>query len=233
MPGAGRTRASLPWSPAAHRLEAARRLGWAHIEALIVEGTPDEVRLIEIDENLARADLTVLDRARFLATRKRILERMHPSKHGGGDRKSVDYTEENQSPKFGLRSFPEVAMERTGLSRSSLYRAVEIGKGLEDQAAADLAGTGLADWEGDLHALSRMPASKQRVIAAICRDAPRGATLRKAVAALDGRGKRAKTTTGGRTHAGADLAALQRAWRGADDETRRRFLDWIERGRHG
>ena len=28
----------------AHRLDAARRLGWAHIEALIVEGTPDEVR---------------------------------------------------------------------------------------------------------------------------------------------------------------------------------------------
>ena len=142
----------------AHRLEAARRLGWAHIEALIVEGTPDEVRLIEIDENLARAELTVLDRARFLAARKRIHERMHPSQHRGGDRKSIDYAEENQSPKFGLRSFPEVAMERSGLSRSSLYRAVEIGKSLDDQAAADLAGTGLADREGGLHALSRMPA---------------------------------------------------------------------------
>ena len=89
-------------------------------------------------------------------------------------------------------------MKRTGLSRSSLYRAVEIGKGLDDQAARDLAGTGLADRESDLHALSRMPASKQRVIAAICRDVPRGATLGKALAALDGRGKRAKTTGPGR-----------------------------------
>ena len=143
----------------AHRLEAARRLGWAHIEALIVEGTPDEVRLIEIDENLARAALTVLDRARFLAARERIYLRLYPERRRGGDRKSIEYAEENQSPKFGLRSFPEAAMERTGLSRSSLYRAVEIGKGLDDQAARDLAGTGLADREGDLHVLSRMSAS--------------------------------------------------------------------------
>ncbi len=69
----------------AHRLEAARRLGWAHIEALIVEGTPDEVRLIEIDENLARAELTVLDRARFLATRKRIYLRLHPERRRGDE----------------------------------------------------------------------------------------------------------------------------------------------------
>ena len=75
----------------AHRLEAARRLGWAHIEALIVEGTPDEVRLIEIDENLARAELTVLDRARFLATRKRIYLRLNPAQRRGGDHKGVDY----------------------------------------------------------------------------------------------------------------------------------------------
>ena len=155
----------------AHRLEAARRLGWTHIEALIVEGTPDEVRLIEIDENLARAELTVLDRARFLAARKRIHERMYPAQHRGGDRKSIDYAGENQSAKFALRSFSHDAMAHTGLSRRAVYRAVEIGKGLDDQAAADLAGTGLVDREGDLHALSRMPASKQRVIAAICRDA--------------------------------------------------------------
>ena len=69
----------------AHRLDAARRLGWAHIEALIVEGTPDEVRLIEIDENLARAELTVLDRARFLAARKRIYLRLHPERRRGGE----------------------------------------------------------------------------------------------------------------------------------------------------
>ena len=271
----------------AHRLEVARRLGWSHIEALIVEGTPDEVRLIEIDENLARAALTVLDRPCFLAARKRIYLRLHPERRRGGDRKGVDYKQGNLTAKFAVRSFADEVGASAGLSERAARRAVDIGEKLDDQAAADLAGTGLADRKGDLHALSRMPASKQRVMAAICRDAPRGATLGKALAALDdqaaadlagtglvdregdlhalsrmptskqrviaaicrdaprgatlgkalaaleGRGKRAKTTTGGRTPAGAGLAALQRAWRGADEETRRRFLDWIGGGRHG
>ena len=217
----------------AHRLEAARRLGWAHIEALIVEGTPDEVRLIEIDENFARAELTVLDRARFLATRKRIYLRLHPEQRRGGDRKSVDYKQQNPTAKFAVRSFADEVGANAGLSERAVRRAVDIGEKLDEQVAVDLAGTGLVDREGDLHALSRMPASKQRVIAAICRDAPGGATLGKALAALEGRGKPAKTTTGGRTPTGAGLAALQRAWRGADEETRRRFLDWIEGGRHG
>ena len=208
-------------------------LGWAHIEALIVEGTPDEVRLIEIDENLARAELTVLNLARFLATRKRIYLRLYPERRRGGDRKSVDYKQENLTAKFAVRSFAEEVGTSAGLSERAVRRAVDIGEKLEDRAAADLAGTGLVDREGDLHALSRMPASKQRVIAAICRDAPRGAALGKAPAAVEGRGKRAKAMTRGRTPAGAGLAALQRAWRCADEETRRRFLDWIEGERHG
>ena len=218
---------------AAHRLEAARRLGWAHIEALIVEGTRDEVRLIEIDENLARAELTVHDRARFLAARKRIYLRLYPERRRGGDRKSVDCKQENLTAKLAVRSFADEVGASAGLSERAVRRAVDIGEKLDDQAAADLAGTGLADREDDLHALSRMPISKQRVIAVICRDAPRGATLGKALAALDGRGKRAKAPTGDRAAAGAGLAALQRAWHGADDETRRRFLDWIEGDRHG
>jgi len=42
---------------------ARSRLGWAHVEAMIVEGTLGEVRLIAIDENLARAALPPRDRA--------------------------------------------------------------------------------------------------------------------------------------------------------------------------
>ena len=146
---------------------------------------------------------------------------------------SFDYKQENLTAKFAVRSFADEVEANAGLSERVVRRAVDVGEKLNDRAAADLADTGLADREGDLHALSRMPASKQRVVAAIGRDAPRGATLGKALAALEGRGKRAKTTTGGRTPGGAGLVADQRAWRGADDETRRRFLHWIEGERHG
>ena len=41
-----------------HRLEAARKLGWDSIRALVVEGfDADHAQLAEIDENLIRADL--------------------------------------------------------------------------------------------------------------------------------------------------------------------------------
>jgi ParB/RepB/Spo0J family partition protein len=46
-----------------HRLEACRRLGRAHIEARIVDLDDTERRLLEIAENLHRAELTAFERA--------------------------------------------------------------------------------------------------------------------------------------------------------------------------
>src|ERR1700733_2056722 len=53
-----------------HRLLAARVLGWERTGAQIFNGTPQEARLREIDENLYRAELNPLDQAVFLAERR-------------------------------------------------------------------------------------------------------------------------------------------------------------------
>ena len=51
-----------------HRLEAARRLGWEEIQATITyDWTADEARMWEISENLARAELTALERDEHVA----------------------------------------------------------------------------------------------------------------------------------------------------------------------
>ena len=56
-----------------HRLEAAKRLGWDEIEAkLWADVTDDWARLMEIDDNIAGAELNPLDTALFLAERKRV-----------------------------------------------------------------------------------------------------------------------------------------------------------------
>ena len=210
----------------AHRLAAAEQLGWTRIEAIVVDGTPDEMRLIEIDENLARAELTALGRARFLAARKAIYARAGAPKKHTLYPQDTDFTEQNRSPNFGLLSFSSDAMDRTGLSKSAVYRAVEIGEGLCEEAAVALADTPLAERESDLHRLARMPAAKQRVIAGLCRAPVGPATLEKALAALEGKGgaKRAKH----RAKTPAGLPALQRAWRAADVGTRRCFLQWVD-----
>src|SRR5271165_1426853 len=50
-----------------HRLEAAKKLGWEHIDAFIIEGNETDARICQLMENLYRADLTPLQRAEDVA----------------------------------------------------------------------------------------------------------------------------------------------------------------------
>jgi hypothetical protein len=51
----------------AHRLEAARRSGLEHIDCKFFEGDETEARIVQVEENLFRKHLTVLQRAELLA----------------------------------------------------------------------------------------------------------------------------------------------------------------------
>jgi ParB-like chromosome segregation protein Spo0J len=48
-----------------HRVESAKLLGWTHIDAFITECVDVEADIWVIDENLKRAELTVLERAQL------------------------------------------------------------------------------------------------------------------------------------------------------------------------
>ena len=56
-----------------HRVTAARLLGWTTIRAIIRDVDEINARLNEIDENLFREDLTVLQQAEHIAEREEIL----------------------------------------------------------------------------------------------------------------------------------------------------------------
>ena len=58
----------------AHRVAAAKLLGWRDIRAVIKEIDELDARLIEIDENLYRADLDVLEQAEHIQEREEILQ---------------------------------------------------------------------------------------------------------------------------------------------------------------
>ena len=228
----------------AHRLEAARRLGWELIDARIVDGPPERTRLMEIDENLARADLSPLDRARFLAERKRVYEPLNPGSRHGGDRSGAAAgTNERQTDKMStcspadesdpeaqpgivaVRSFAADAGDLCGFSERTVRRAVEIGEGLADDVAAALAETHLAHREGDLRAIARMPHDEQRELIRDIRaldEPPR--TLR------DVRPPEAAPEPGeaAMEAAPAALEALQRLWLRVDDDIRDRFLGWVD-----
>jgi ParB family chromosome partitioning protein len=153
----------------AHRVTAARYLGWETIQAIVLSMTPDEAVLAEIDENLIRRELTILDRAIALKMRKEAYERAHPETAHGGDRKSRKKREENQVANlatFGKDRFTKEAAAKTGLSERSIQRAIQLISELDPEAIEALRLSPLADNQGQLFALAELPQEAQRTAAA-------------------------------------------------------------------
>lgn len=155
------------------RLMAARKVGWSHIDALVVPITsmaPGERRLAEVFENLIRADLTALDRAIFLAELKDVHEQLHPeTKHGAvGGRGG----KKNETAIF---AFSIETAEQTGMSRRSIEVAVAIAKGLGAEVRTRLQGTWLAEHQSGLKTLSEQPEKTQQQLLDILFATPPGA----------------------------------------------------------
>ncbi len=63
-----------------HRVAACRALGWTEIDAIVITGESDlQAELIEIDENLCRAELSTTQRGKYMKRRRQIWEAMHPA----------------------------------------------------------------------------------------------------------------------------------------------------------
>ena len=62
-----------------HRASAATRLGWTEIDAFLFDGDDLHSQLVEIDENLQRAELTAAQRSAAIKRRKEIWGLLHPS----------------------------------------------------------------------------------------------------------------------------------------------------------
>jgi ParB/RepB/Spo0J family partition protein len=67
-----------------HRLEAARKLGSQSIPAIVLKGLDAvDAELVEIDENLVRADLTAAEQAAHHARRKDLYQQRYPETKSG------------------------------------------------------------------------------------------------------------------------------------------------------
>ena len=152
----------------AHRLEAARRLGWGRIEALVLDDpSPDMLALVEVEENLARAELTPLARGRFVARYEELRRKLHPETRHGGDRKSLKYRDKIKTEALGLDpspapSFVEEAAALTSFSRGTVERALRIGKRILPELQDELQDTPIAHREGDLYRLAGLPEAQQQ-----------------------------------------------------------------------
>lgn len=137
-----------------HRLEAVKRLGWKDVPANVLVMSDDQRALAEIDENLIRNDLTVLQRSEHLAARKRIYERLHPeTRHGGAPGKAGGGKVAKEP---GVGSFVSDTVGKTGIGKSTIKEEVQIGSMPEAVREAAAKTEKLADSKTDLLLLSQV-----------------------------------------------------------------------------
>lgn len=150
--------ATVKLSAGGHRLEAMRQLGHTHIDCFHDVGEELDAELWEIDENLARSELTAADCALFMHRRKEIHQIKYPETAHGGDRKSSRQV--GDLIEGGISRFSSATAQATGRSERSIQRDAARGAKIVDMALHHVRGTRL-DNGSFLDRLKLVPEDKQ------------------------------------------------------------------------
>jgi len=169
-----------------HRLAAVKTLGHEHIDAYVIarDVLDIEVELIEIDENLCRADLTAAQRADSVARRARIWEALQPvpvptqpveanPPTSFSSKKSNGTTCPDTQPKVSKRgrvgegrppAFASETAALTGESKKSINRQLARANALGEDIK-EVVGTSL-DKGVELDALKELPVKERKALIA-------------------------------------------------------------------
>lgn len=168
-----------------HRLEAARLTKTA-VQAIIKSAedfaSEAEIVLAEITENLARRELSALDRAVDIARWREIYEATHQLNKGGRKAKGVD--PEELSANFAL-SFSEAAQQAFGISRRAVFNALKIAS-IHADVRDRVALHAIADNQSELLAIAAEPPNRQAdIVALLVCEPPQAGNVTDAIAILD------------------------------------------------
>lgn len=148
-----------------HRLKACQSLGWAEIPAVVLSVSEVDAAMAELDENMFRANLTVLERAECLKRRKELYEAKHPETRRGGlpGKPGGGKVAKSES----IASFASDAASKTGSSGRTIQQEVQIAERLHPDVKATIRDHALADSKVELLRLARMEPDKQRKVVAV------------------------------------------------------------------
>ena len=146
-----------------HRLEAAKQLGWAEIESTIVGMSGLQAELAEIDENIVRTGLTHRELGEQFLRRKELYEMLHPeTKAGVAQAAGMNRTiGNNVDAKLAStsKSFVEDTSEKTGMSKRTISRLLQIANYLTEDAKRIVHANNMT--QDTALKLSRLPGSQQ------------------------------------------------------------------------
>lgn len=206
----------------AHRYRAIELLGQEEeIDVLIVKADKDQSILLEIEENLFRNDLSVLDRSVFVETYREQWEKVNGkiNSKGGRPKTGQSLTSFSESP-VGLveeevrKGFSEVCADRLGVSVTSVKYLSQISK-LPKKIRETIANTPIADNQSQLLKLAKLPPEKQKKFPRALRET---GDFKKSLEALDPPAPKPDPTL-------QQLSALIGAWERAKPAARKEFLE--------
>jgi len=204
----------------AHRLQAAAEMGWAEVPAKVwTNVTDDWARLMEVDDNIAGAELTALDTAVFLAERKRLYEKLHPETVRGIAGAAGRW---DASDTMSLACFADATAEKFGLTKRHVQRMVAAGGALSPQEAQQLREAQRPVTLKDLQVIAKVkPAERREIVAQL--------VVGEAKSAADALKRHQQAT--GQAPVKLDLdpveaafKALREAWSRAPKAAKRRFV---------
>ncbi|GAA3682102.1 MULTISPECIES: ParB/RepB/Spo0J family partition protein [Acetobacter] len=201
----------------AHRMRALALTGIETAFAVVVKATELEAKLLEIDENICRRELSPLDRATFLARRKEVYEELHPETKHGGDRKS----DQVDNLVHLIPSFTEATAQKLGLDARTIRRSVARYTSIMTDVREKIANTWIAASGAQLDALARETPDMQRQIAQFIAQWPAVKNVSEIIRQIKGKPKKSPPTM---------LEKLMDLWGKADSATRMRFQEYIAPG---
>ena len=169
-----------------HRVAAARSLGWTEIDAVISTNSGLEAELIEIDENLCRAELSQAQRTKYTKRRVQIWEALHPVQVGldvgtieqlepddelydNGSKSAINLEVGQAVPpqvsthggaRPQTKGFAAATAAATGQSKRTTNRALTRAEALGDDTLDKITGTSL-DSGAQMDALAKLPAPER------------------------------------------------------------------------
>lgn len=188
----------------AHRLTAAKRLGWQRIECFVVEDCDElDAKRAEIAENLHRAELSAQQRSDQIAEWIRLTEEKQAQEVSA----QVVQKPQGGRPEGGRSA----AARELGINREQARRAEKIAS-LSDEAKEAARDAGLDDNQSALERAARAESSEEQVQA-----------INEIAEQRERRRTEAKACKSDR-----DFDRLHDAWASADEQARDRFLDWLQ-----
>ncbi len=148
------------------RLLACQELGWEDIPVHILEFEGEAAKKLtdtaELDENLARKSLTVLEKGEWLHRQRVLYEQIHGKSEHGGDRQSAEVKgkkQDGESPTWSA----ELAKE-TGEDESAIVRRDRVARELDGNTKERAKEIGLDNDIGRLTKLVRLPEGERRKV---------------------------------------------------------------------